>query len=65
MGLFVDFLCFYLNLTNQNLKLFCFDVQNNFMFRSGKFSQKRIVAATIIRGNTVNVKVYMKQNSQD
>ena len=42
MGLFVDFCVFtwiWLNLPDQNLKLFCFDVQNNFMFQSGKFSQ--------------------------
>jgi hypothetical protein len=29
----------WLNLPDLNLKLFCFDVQNNFRFRSGKFSQ--------------------------
>ena len=42
MGLFVDFCVFawiWLNLPDQNLKLFCFDVQNSFMFRSDKFSQ--------------------------
>ena len=32
------FLCFYLNLPDLMLKLFCFDVQNNFRFRSGKFT---------------------------
>ena len=29
------------------LKLFCFDVQNNFRFRSGKFSQKHRNQQTI------------------
>ena len=41
MGLLVD-ICFFLNLPDQNVKLFCFDVQNNFMFRSGKFSQIKV-----------------------
>ena len=42
MGLFVDFCVFawiWLNLPDQNLELLCFDVQKNFMFPSGKFSQ--------------------------
>ena len=45
MGLFVDFCVFtwiWLNLPDQNLRLFCFDVQNNFMFTSGKFSQIQV-----------------------
>ena len=40
MQLFVGFCVlprFYLHLLDLNLKLFCFDVQNNFRFRSGKF----------------------------
>ena len=34
--LFVDFCVFSLNLPDLNLKLFCFDVQNSFRFRSVK-----------------------------
>ena len=39
-GAIVCFLSFYLNLPDLNLKLFCFDIQNNFRFRSGKFRYK-------------------------
>ena len=42
MGLFVDFCAFtwiWLNLPDQNLELFGFNVQNNFMIWSGKLSQ--------------------------
>ena len=47
MGLFVDFYVFLwiqtawilLDLPDENLKLFCLNVQNNFRFRSGKFIQ--------------------------
>ena len=45
MGFFVDFcvFTFYPFLTEfaWSLKLYCFDVQNNFRFRSGKFRGKR------------------------
>ena len=45
MQLFVDFYvftCFWLNLSDRNLKLFWTSKQNNFRFRSSKFSQKRV-----------------------
>ena len=47
MWLFVCFLCFWLNLPHLNLNLFCFDVQNIFRFRWGKFSQKHRNQQTI------------------
>ena len=45
MQLFVDiyvFTRFWLNLSDQNLKLFWTSKQNNFRFRSSKFSQKLV-----------------------
>ena len=45
MQLFVDFYVFtrfWLNLSDRNLKLFWTSKQNNFRFRSSKFSQKRV-----------------------
>ena len=45
MQLFVDFCVFtrfWLNLSDRNLKLFWTSKQNNFRFRSSKFSQKRV-----------------------
>ena len=45
MQLFVDFYVstrFGLNLSDRNLKLFWTSIQNNFRFRSRKFSQKRL-----------------------
>ena len=59
MGLFVDF--FFLNLPDQNPKLFCFDVQNNFMSRSDKFSQIKVKTQKSV-SHLFSCKIVVKPN---
>ena len=52
---------FFLNLPDQNPKLFCFDVQNNFMFRSDKFSQIKVKTQKSV-SHLFSCKIVVKPN---